>query len=358
MEPISDTVRLTRRTVLRSAATGTLLTAVGVGTAGTAAANGGTTVDLIADNGDGSGPVVGSVSISDDGMDLSITIETDGYWCLTETHVHVADSVGDVPAAGNGNPIPGRFDYSGSHDCVTSVPYTIPIPSPNDGTLVVAVHTVVETFGTLDYFAQLLPSTASVRVAFPGGDSYFNLTVSNAGSLDGTYDSFCIDTDRTISPGATYTADVYSSYESLPSGIVEFPENLDLVNYIINQSWPGKTSPGGYGTYTYGDVQRAIWTLIEDELSASGLGSWSQDRVNEILADAQANGEGFVPGCGDYVAVIFVPGNSQYIIGQVVLGSYPVPCEFREETAWGDGPDFAGRNWATYIEYTLSGTNG
>ena len=39
--------------------------------------------------------------------------------------------------------------------------------------------------------------------------------------------------------------------------------NFDLVNWIINQDYVGKPA-GAARHYTYGDVQRAIWELIEE----------------------------------------------------------------------------------------------
>ena len=158
-----------------------------------------------------------------------------------------------------------------------------------------------------------------------------------------------------MTSGQTYTANVYSSYETLPAGTVEYPENLDLVNYIINQEYADTASNCDGTLYTYGDVQKAIWTLIEDDYSTeAGLGSWNQCRVDEILGDARANGEDFVPDCGDVVAVILVPVNSnQLIIAKVTFGEVPV-AECKPgvtETAWGDGTPFPGKNWATYFEY-------
>ena len=90
---------------------------------------------------------------------------------------------------------------------------------------------------------------------------------SAAAALTGVYEGWCIDTDRLISDNTNYTAKVYSSYEPLPAGLVEHPENLDLVNWIINQNYVGKPAGGSLGNYTYGDVQLAIWTLIEDQVS-------------------------------------------------------------------------------------------
>ncbi len=87
-------------------------------------------------------------------------------------------------------------------------------------------------------------------------------------------------------------------------------------------------SPSG-GTYTYGDVQRAIWELIEDQQSTTGLGAWTQSHVTEILNAANANGATFVPTCGDMVAVVLQPtsGTAQTItIAQVTFASLGYDC--------------------------------
>ena len=178
--------------------------------------------------------------------------------------------------------------------------------------------------------------------------------------MTGVYDGWCIDTHHTIGNNTWYTANVSSSYEA------GSPANMDLVNWIVNQHYVGEESPGGLGTYTYGDVQRAIWTLV-DPNSTSGLGSWSQARVNEILAAASADGEGFEPGCGDVVAVILDPVNSQQItIAQTTFIEIGVPCEDREETAWagawtgteGSPGSFGDKfvqnsTWAGYFTYLI-----
>ncbi len=184
--------------------------------------------------------------------------------------------------------------------------------------------------------------------------------VSDGGFLNGPYVGWCIDTDRVIYENTLYNAKVYSSMESLPAGAVEHPENMDLVNWILNQGFVGKMSPNAYGMYTYGDVQKAIWTLVDDVSDAAGLGAWDQNRVNEILAAAHACGEGFIPSCGQIVALVFVPINScggivsQVIIGQVVIGQFGIPCCGQCETAWGKGKTFkegfGASQWGMYIE--------
>ena len=183
----------------------------------------------------------------------------------------------------------------------------------------------------LNALAAALPNQVTMSVQYPyeGAPAYFNTIVTDGGALNGSYEGWCVDTDHVIYQNTPYTANVFSSYESLPAGLVEFPQNFDLVNWIINQDFVDKSAAPLAGNYTYGDVQRAIWELIDDTASTSGLGTWSQAHVNQIKALAQANGEGFMPTCGDMVAVVLQPvgGTVQTItIAQVTFASLGVNC--------------------------------
>jgi hypothetical protein len=194
--------------------------------------------------------------------------------------------------------------------------------------------------GLPDLEAALEPFNApdgnvNMVVAHHGGDSYFNATLTNAGEFDGVYDSWCVDTDNTISPGANYCVELISTYSPEAQNLVEKPENLDALNYLLNQNWWGQASACG-GTYTYGDIQKAVWTLVENANSNSGVGSYSQCRIDEIVADALANGEGFEPPCEGTVAVIQNPcGNTQsgaqsgvfqITIFQITLSEFVLDC--------------------------------
>jgi len=276
-------------------------------------------------------------------------------WCITETHLSVGTSLCDIPQTKKGNPIPGQFACSGEHDCVGEVLYEIPMELDEGDTLYVAAHAVV-------CMGQGLPETVTMSVVYPqeGDPSHFPVTVYDG--MAGAYLGWCIDIDASISQNVMYDAQVHSSLGGYPADIVNFTGNLDLVNWIINQDFPGKGSPGGYGTYTYGDVQVAIWRLLEDPAfnNATVFSSLhpapSEDRVAEIICAAQGH-EGFVPGCGDEYAVILVPvdecGNT---IAQKIIIEFPVPCGC--ETAWGKGCDFPGRNWAMYFTYSVQSDDG
>jgi hypothetical protein len=323
-------------------------------------------VELIAGGGNEKSAIqVGYVKVWNDEDFLYVQYEvTNPDWCLTETHLDIDVGLDLIPQK-NGNPIPGHFDFNDEHECISSFTITVPITWDPFQPLWIAAHAVVQSFveyedPNLENFALALPDQVTMSVQYPygGGPAYFPQTTVTGDPLTGTYEGWCVDTDNVIYQNTNYTANVYSSYETLPDGSIEYPENLDLVNWIINQGYVGNSS-GCDGTYTYGDVQRAIWALLEDNQSTSGLGAWSQCRVDEILAAAYANGEGFTPGCDDYVAVILVPVGGQQVItiAQVTFASVGVPCVpiFQYETAWGDGLDFPGKNWATYLVYTVQG---
>jgi hypothetical protein len=241
--------------------------------------------------------------------------------------------------------------------------------------LVIAAHADVCTYSGFSSnagaFIATLPETATVNVLRTKLISYFQTTITNGDFLNGIYEGWCIDTDRSIGKNIDYCANVYSSYEPLPLGLIEYPENLDLVNWLINQDFVGKDYPLSVldppETFTMGDVQFAIWELIEDIVpyaSAGDMGSWSHEKVNYLVAEAYANGEGFVPGCippQNRMIVMLVPYDfppdcapSEIPIAQITFISVPVPCVPEDcETAWGDGDDFPGKKWAMYIAYTI-----
>jgi hypothetical protein len=82
--------------------------------------------------GDGKYPMyVGSVSASDDNTNLTVTYAIDtGDWKFSETHLHVATSVGGIPTGKNGCLDPDKFTYSAPPvSPYTAQTYTIPISS-------------------------------------------------------------------------------------------------------------------------------------------------------------------------------------------------------------------------------------
>jgi hypothetical protein len=310
---------------------------------------------------------VGDVLVWNDEENLYVKyLISEPNLCLDETHLQVATSLAGIPQTKNGNPIPGQFAYQNDHDlCIDEYTYSIPLNNWEPGTsLYLAAHAVVGGIEGLDDFEAVLPEIVTVNnLNFPPSPptSYVGVILSGGTILDGTYNGWCLDVEQWFAE-PPYQAQVYSSYETLPSALldaIDHTENLDLVNWIVNQNYVGQTSPGGFGEYTSDDVQCAIWRLLDDPPLLAPDGSLrcesQSDRVDEILAAAYANGEGFVPGCNEYLLVLLAPTFSwcSDYCKQIIGIPVPIPCEDFDETAWGSGTDFPGKNWATYFNYTI-----
>ena len=394
--------------------------------------------DLIAGNPKNEANVVGTVTAEIIGTDLVVTyMITEFPWLITETHlaVSVLDPAnlddykkvdGAIPQTKKGNAIPGKFDplTSADHDPpVTMVMYTIPLSSITDydagDTIYIAAHAVVEAPWCEDNPLDL-PDEVTVSVLWfkdfvPFYDgAYFLANVSGGTALDGTYDAWCVDTDRSIrAPGyglreTPMQAEVYLSFDcgDLPvvvEPLIENCGNMGKVNWILNNVSPGDpVDPDGDcdGAYTVSDIQQAIWQLVDDTFTESGLDksdmptTYDLDcRVPELLAAAE---EDFVPDCDGVVGVILLPyvymldgvvlvvpgtagdepwpgypGDPRYDdlpaeaelrYVQPIIIKIPVPC--CDETAWAGvegtdvpGPDdgdgyiyeFPGNDWSMYF---------
>ncbi len=310
------------------------------------------TTDLIA----GQHNDVGNVTFEVIGTKLRVTYQTDSSdLVITEAHLYV----------GNGPPsksAPGQFPYhwpGNSGDSPSStVVFEVDYPG---GCQTIAAHSVVEDRSVpisytgigLDELPGVLPTTVDMCVKLPGDtyldDSYFDAHILNsfAPLANGIYDAYCVDTRDRIDLSefllpncdVEHTANVYSSYDVLPAGLIPEPDYLDEVNWLINQDYVGKTSPTtGLGVYTWGDLQRAIWDMVSPDPDCAGcyLGSWSPERADELLGMALANGSGFEPTCGERVAIILEPFNAAGVKQQRIIVWIELPCipEYGDETAW------------------------
>ncbi len=318
------------------------------------------------------GAKVGYVTFVDEDEDgtgtVIIDLNTAGMWpyYASEVHIHFADAQEDIPQTKNGNPIPGLFEYNIPLD-----PFQTNIEVKN----VVfkeygAIHLPIEYKGGVEGFALYLPDEpVKIIYTYPGVTSYAELEIfgDNAGDLAGTYENWCVDTDIPFAPGKVYDALLYSSYDA-PGGIVSYPENFPLINYLVNNYAVGDqvqpmddcdkpTEGRDLELITIGDIQMAIWDLI-DGGTRPVPSVWSQERVNAIVCEVEANGVGFIPGCDERIVFLVVPVDPelglQLIVGQPTISSVPVPCEDVGETAWGDGywgATFKGKQWGTWFMY-------
>jgi hypothetical protein len=183
-----------------------------------------------------------------------------------------------------------------------------------------------------------LPESVPMTVSPNGSSGYLTTHIGGDSDLAGDYDAWCVDIGTYIYYNTQYNAQVYSSFDDVVDlgAYVDFPENFDKVNWIINQGFVGQESTSG-GYFTSCDVQRAIWTLIDSDLQPN-CGTYSQDRINEILAGANADGDGFLPGCGQLVAVVLVPFTqsgtpAQIIVAQTLIVGEAAPCEVMQDSS-------------------------
>jgi hypothetical protein len=306
--------------------------------------------------------VIGVVTVEKNNNSIVLAYKvTEENWYLSETHVSVTQSLDEVPVDAAGNPLLSDFEYSTVHDPIVKT-YTYVIPKSDAAVVDIMAHATVENLEKdLDLIEEILPDNeVNVEVRFTGHPSYFETTISGAGDIDGTYQGNCIDLDNGIVPGRNYEMRLVSTYtddESLLEALVDKPENLDLVNYVINQDYSDIGATGE-------DIQAATWTLIDDIVPTNGTGGivWNQSVVNQIIQDAMQNGEGFTPHCGEKAMVILDPGvkydptlKSQVTLAQITVVAFDNVCTPVQTNleAWGEGLLFNSNSAAMYFSFCL-----
>jgi len=192
---------------------------------------------------------------------------------------------------------------------------------------VIAITTLTLVFSIITGSAHarvlnidLPPGEVSITIQWPSSECYYYVWLSDVPSgyhiSNGRYIGWCVDEYHTIISGKTYRASMYSSYDP------ENPhpdEDWDMVNYILNH-------PQG----CWEDVQAAIWFFVDGGIFPSS--SAGQAMVN----DALANGEGFVPGPGQILAVVlYIDGYTQIPIIEVTVPIQNVVPQYPLGTAIG-----------------------
>jgi hypothetical protein len=358
---------------------------------------------------------VGTVTISRDGTDLFVdyklnTLSIMEGWLIVQAHMY-ADTVPPKKGA------PGRFPFHSGPISATEFGFSVDSSYLGDtGDLYVAAHAELvrsEVIGvdsekvigfidsdsgliyneqgfetvcpTLEEIAAALPVYTKMRL-FGDGVGYYDVKVDLDGNgtyaTDGSesFDWYCIDKTHNISANRDYTVRVFSSYETLPSEIVnngtgddnvDHPENLDLVNWVIN-------NPDTPVSINQKQQQDVIWALVDDAKTRAQLDS----QEVQVYDAAVANGEGFVPDDGQKLAIVLQPvdenDNSvgqvtigQVTIGQVTFASLGLECReiplfdpiyapilgeaLQSETGWGlsdieGGTHFKG-GWGSYFTF-------
>jgi hypothetical protein len=325
--------------------------------------------DLIA----GQHTVIGKVTVSTDGQSMKVVYElTEPNWGIVQTHLSVKGTWEEIPQAGNGNPIPGQFELKNNHNKIIGYVYeNIDVsawsqvsiaahckvqqlsgvnPNPIDGMMPGKIYQM-----DVDIFSVL----SGQNNGFP---YYLGLDLSSNTYGSGHYDAYCIDKGGQLSSHATYDVITVDPFVADLSNLVclgiDQTNNVDLIAYIVNRYYVDQAYPGA----TAEELQVAIWTLLEPSgaIIATNELVWDQSIVDDILADAQ-NGNGYIPGLCDYRIMVNDPKchpnvthlNQDSIQSTISIVASQECVVIGEETAWGFGPQFPGRNWGMYFNYCV-----
>jgi len=219
----------------------------------------------------------------------------------------------------------------------------------SDGTDTTTADVDVTFKGATDTIEKVqaeLPTTATVQLIQESEDvgngtssDAFTIQFSDAGDLNGVFENaYCVDffdpidvgghgtaisdaplinAELTVATAENLTAEQAAELGAGGVNGESAVDNLDLINWIINQDFENTDNGDGNTTnYTDAEVQGAIWALTNGEtLESFGVeqgafvtpGQGTSSNAVEILDLAIANGEGFVAGEGDLVGVLVDP---------------------------------------------------
>lgn len=182
-----------------------------------------------------------------------------------------------------------------------------------------AAHAVVHKAGcpeddsvakTIYEEGLVLPEDVRFRVWLAGVDGLFRLQINDPTGVLGWdgWSAYCLDKQAQNIAGIWYDGTVISDWDEL-AGVVDHPENMDLVEWIIRQRYLETGIFCGEPVNRH-NVQNAIWYLIDDPQIE--LGCVARSVVNAAyIARRNGNTKNVVTGCWD-LAAIYVLNPVQY----------------------------------------------
>jgi hypothetical protein len=313
---------------------------------------------------------VGQVIIQESSVyTFSVTYSTDPPWCLTETHLHVAGSLEDIPQNKKHNPRPGHFAEGEEFEfepCVEEATYG-PFPFSAGDEIYIAAHAVVER--DIETPVELYGWGRSSES--PGGIAY-GPTQGSAVS-DGL--ALPIDVDQIV-----WNKDEYQEENNVPETVEyatwdqwqsECRSTFEVRHFQAFFDLPGDIEPSSitsvilHSTHDYGigdiiPINDNLYVYINDNLiGAKGTGYSDVYRDNELFP--QTDGW-YVPGSFEVTPGELLEGQNKLDIVAEELCAWGGIDQLglklighQRETAWGDGTRFTDKgNWATYIHITLN----
>ena len=357
---------------------------------------------------------VGIVDVWNDGDNLYVKYDiTEEGWCLTETHLHVAISLEDIPQK-NGNPPPGKFDYKDEHECVTEFLYAISLNGWKVSTeLFIAAHAVVKDMDSCNYQTAVLYGINVIGngkvygIDVLAGTSWVEFDITSPPDTTGVgpnglaYDAqnerfyFCNYPNTTTLyfwdgtqqvagslPEDIADADFYNGNYYFITGP---PASDDL--YVVEFNTDGTIATGF--PKKLADIAGGLhgWTFNGDIAIKDGViygwGSCSSHGYEFFTVNIDGTGFSVIPASKNFSLQLafgsdgtlyghrFVGSDGEFYVVNTTDSSVtkvtPMPspvhlytdcasgeiCIPDTETAWGFGLDFPGKNWATYFSYTI-----
>lgn len=309
---------------------------------------------LIAEN----GQTIGSLSVWNDTRTLHATYITRDGWQLQRTNLHLANTIDGFPTNGKGGtPRFKDFEFSHVHDplrteheLIKTYPTDLPVAT---GKLIAARAEVVRTVngvqeatvawadGPLKFKnpATIYSYAVQPMLSFPilngaiNFTAYFSARPANfmgywkiqvnsapAGSsiiAGNSYPAWCCERFVYMNDGSTHNG---IPLDSLLNPIPSVQPNRftnaawDNVNWLINHK---------PATATREEIQNAIWSLLGQ---GTEPGFASNQQVLNMVAAANANGNGFIPGDGEIMGIIIeVPGTQGFYLELQVELIWPDP---------------------------------
>jgi hypothetical protein len=163
-----------------------------------------------------------------------------------------------------------------------------------------------------DIINTAFPTSSLVSYMASSGaatNSYITVNITS-NNVTLTRPGYCFDKNNFITLGTNYSnCKLYSTLRNdLP---VVHSENVNLVNYIMNQVYTGATAQ---------DKQDAIWNLLQDIATVN-------TKALSIIADAKQNGKNFFPtteqsvGLMVYCGATIQPNTGFFKFSDLFLGS-------------------------------------
>ena len=303
---------------------------------------------------------VGNVTVSNDGDMLYVEYNlTESDWYLVETHLHVAGSMTDVPqteAKGKGknkggNPIPGQFNYTNeSHNLDKVYTYEINYTDlgfePGDG-VVIAAHAVVghviwdECIDVVsDGTAYWFNETEAEPTWYQAVPCWVHPSWPSIAGATWIWRTETTNAAWEYNNVPEYDADKWGWWFVKPFSLPETAFDIHgMINITADNSYELSMGPWMAFDYIGGDG-----TMHRD--GPSGNQEWATIETY-YLTDELVPGDNYI----SIRALNYLETDNP--AGLIFNATICYDYFDMYETAWANGSDFPGNNWATYFEYEI-----